>query len=174
MNEKLESILKDVSGQVVGIGIDNKKLVDTISKNKKVTNLFLLENNSSKNRFSFIKGKVITIKGLDKEFHKKRTDYLISHYEDIKPYLRHFIKNSIYITNKYIYIYGKYNKEQINSIINKYKRYNVEINIDKYNSYFILKIVSSKAVNNYFKDKFYLFIDYISDLLLILEEVLVK
>ena len=97
---------------------------------------------------------------------------MICNYEDIKKYLRFFIKDSIYVTRGVIYIYGNIEEYVIEDLESYYKRYKTEIEITEYKSEFLIKIDVSKAKNNWLKDKLYkikdtviYYVNVISDIL---------
>ena len=174
MIDEMVKITKNLSGSIVGIGIDNKKMLDTINNNDKIKNCFLLENKNTNEKSFLKKGKTVNIRYLHKKFHYKKIDYTIMHYEDVFKYSKYFTKNSVFITKKSIYLYGKYNKELIDDLFKKYRRYNIKLNLNKYNNNFILEVDSSKAKNNWFTDKYYFVIDSITEMFSVLEEMLIK
>ena len=47
MNKKMEEILKQLSGKVVGIGLSDE-FVEIVGQNNQIDNFTLMENNSSK------------------------------------------------------------------------------------------------------------------------------
>jgi hypothetical protein len=111
--------------------------------------------------------KKITLKKLRK-FKKKRVNYLLVNYDNIGEYLNSFIKDSIYITNDYIYFVTDNKK-----IEKYYNRYNTDIKTIKCNNKNIYIINTKKAKNNKVKefiysvlDKFDKIVDIITNLLL--------
>ena len=173
MFNKLEEIIKKTKGNVLVIGLDDK-LIDKFEKNNKV-NLYAIYSNSRNNKGSFSKqkkkktnkGKTINIKKLRKYINKKSVEYLICNFEEIMQYYKYIIKDTIYLNNKIIYIYSS-NTIDKDFIIEKYKRYNVEISFNDYKSGYIITINSTKAKNNFFKDKLY----FIKDTLYNIAEVI--
>ena len=158
MYNRLENIIKKLEGNVLTIGLDDKLLI-FFDKNKKV-DLYLI---NKKNKNSILtnnkkrmtnKGKSINIKKLRKYINKNSVNYLICNMEEIMSYYKYFIRDSIFISNNIIYIYAKNNIEK-EFIINKYKRYNVEISCTDYKDGYILTIDNKKGKNNKIKDIFY-------------------
>ena len=159
MFKALEEIIKKIEGNVLTIGIDNK-LIEKFDKNNKVNLYAIYSNKSSVNFFSKSKkkqtnkGKSINIKKLRKYINKKSVDYLICNMDEIKDYYKYIIRETIYLNNKTIYIYAS-NDIDKDFIINKYKRYNVNITSNDYKTGYILTIDNRNGKNNYFKDKLY-------------------
>lgn len=159
MFKTLEEIIKKIEGNVLVIGLDNK-LIDKFEKNNKVNLYAIYSNKTNKNLFSKTKkkqtnkGKTINIKKLRKYINKKSVDYLICNMDEIKDYYKYIIRETIYLNNNIIYIYAS-NEVDKDFIINKYKRYNVNITSNDYKNGYILTIDNKKGKNNYFKDKLY-------------------
>lgn len=162
MFNRLEEIIKKIEGNVLVIGLDDK-LLDKFEKNNKV-NLYSIYSNKSTGPFSKSKkkqtnkGKTINIKRLRKYINKKSVDYLICNMEEIMQYYKYIIKDTIYLNNNTIYIYSS-NEIDKDFLIQKYKRYNVKIDITEYKNGYILTIDNKNGKNNYFKDKLYILKD---------------
>lgn len=174
MNEELKKIIKKFSGNVVAIGLDyelteeleeNMNIfdLDTINLTKKKgvvsskTKDKIIEHDE-KYKIKRLKSKKINIKKLRRLYKKKKVDYLITNYEVIKKYMRYFIKDSVYINNNKLYLYGRSNKE-IKAVLKKYKRYNVLIKPIEKKEYFIIEIDNTNSKNNKIKDIFYFIYD---------------
>ena len=174
MNKELIKIVKNVSGNVVSIGLDDE-LNDLLEQNMSILDLDIISLNKkrgtitsksndqlnkydTKYKIKRMKNKKINIKKLRKLYNKKKVDYLLVNYEIIKKYMRYFIKDSVYINNNKLYLFGTSNKE-IKTIVKKYKRYNVLIKPTENKEYFILEIDNTNSKNNKIKDIFY----FISD-----------
>ena len=162
------SELKKISGSVLGIGLSNKE-TSILEKNKKVVECFLLDSNSSNvsNEKGKSKGRVIKLKKIRKVFHNKRFDYIIGNFEELKPYLRSFIKNSIYLNKGKIYFYNidDFELEQLES---RYVRYNSKVEIKK--DYVVIDNSNAKTnlfknIIYYIRDLFYDVIDFIGRML---------
>ena len=172
MNKELIKIIKKLSGSVLSIGLDDELNLE-LERNNKIDELDEINIISKKsgsiktNKKIKIKSKKINIKKLKKIYNKKKTNYIICNYEVIKKYMRYFIKDSVYINNKKLYLYGISVKE-VKTIINKYKRYNVLIKPNENKDYFIIEIDNTNSKNHIFKDIFYFIsdtIELISDLI---------
>ncbi|MEG2322438.1 MAG: hypothetical protein RSB71_03035 [Bacilli bacterium] len=164
MQKKIIDIVKKMTGNVIGIGL-NEILVESISKNADIVNCNLLDS-YSKEEVGKGKSKTIKIKKIRRYFKKKKVNYIICNYEVITKYMNTFVKDSIYITNKMIVFYGQLDEE----IIKKYKRYNCLITSDKN----IIKIDTTKAKNNFFKDTFYYLSDSLMKLIIIIGDSLMN
>ena len=135
----LKNLCKEISGNVVTIGVDYKTVLDELDKNEK-----------GKKR-----DKIVSIKKIRKIFKKKRIDYIICNIEDINRFLRTFIRDSVYINKEKLYIYGSKNNIDLELIEKRYNRYNVIINITEYDKDVLVEIDNTKAFNNVLKDMFY-------------------
>ena len=172
MNKELIKIIKKLSGSVLSIGLDNE-LNEELEKNEKILeldeiNLINKKNGSIKStKVKKKKNKKINIKKLKKIYNKKKTNYIICNYEIMKKYMRYFVRDSVYINNNTLYLYGT-SISEIKTIVKKYKRYNVLIKPTEKKEYFILEIDNTNSKNNFFKDVLYLIFDtleLISDLI---------
>ena len=111
--------IKKMEGTLLGIGLHNEKFLSAIKKNKKIIICNFL--NEPKKGFKKKKFQVnersrtVNIKKLRKIFHRKKTDNIICNLKVIKPFLKSFVKDSVYINRKTLYIYG--NKNEILKII---------------------------------------------------------
>lgn len=158
MFNKLGDIIKKIEGNVLVIGLDNN-LIDKFEKNNKV-NLYAIYSNKSTNMFSkgkkkeTNKGKNINIKKLRKYINKKSVDYLIYNIDEIKDYYKYIIKDTIYLNNNVIYAYCSKEIDK-DFIINRYKRYNVEIEYIEYKNSYLFIIDNKNGKNNFVKDILY-------------------
>ena len=172
MNKELIKIIKKLSGSVLSIGLDDE-LNLSLENNDKIEeldeiNLISKKKGSIKtNKRIKLKSKKINIKKLKKIYNKKKTNYIICNYEVMKKYMRYFIKDSVYINNKLLYLYGISIKDT-KSIIKKYKRYNVLIKPIENKDYFIIEIDNTNSKNNIFKDILY----FISDTLELVSDLI--
>ena len=86
---KIYDITKCLSGNVLGIGVD-ENITEIIKENDLITNCNLL-NSSTKGKTSSNKKqkkeKQIRIKKLRKVFKKKKIDYTLCNIEEVKKYL---------------------------------------------------------------------------------------
>ena len=174
IEKHLKEILKSISGNILGIGIKDEKLIKIIDNNININNCTLLNNinTSDSDEKGYIQ--TINIRRLRKVFKKKKTDYIIGNMEDLEKYLKYFIKDSIFISRNKIYLYGKLDKEKFDNLVKKYERYNVEIAIRRYRQNFLLTIDSQNAKSYKLKDLGYFIYYTISDLLTIFTDILAK
>ena len=164
---KLKTIVKKLSGNVLGIGL-SEDLTTLIENNNNIIECNLL-NSYVKGKFkkSFFK-KTIRIKKIRKVFKKKKIDYIVCNYDEISNYLNTFVKDSIYINKGKIYFYFIID---IDLLKLKYGRYDVKINlVDKK----IIEIDTSLAKNNFFKDNYYRLVDFKNHLIEIIGDVLMN
>ena len=162
MFNRLESVIKNLSGNVLVIGLD-EKLIEKLNHNNNI-NLYSISSNKSTSTTKKSKkritnnGKTINIKRLRKYINKKSTNYIICNMNEMMSYYKYFIKDSIFLNNNTIYIYAN-NDIDKNFLIKRYKRYNVKLTVNEYKNGYIIKIDSSLAKNNFIKDKLYLLSD---------------
>lgn len=160
MNELVYEI-KKLNGYILGVGNLSDKILKEFLKNDFIE-VNLLTNDNIKlpvnTKFSNIKkknGKSIKISKLKKYFKTKRPDYIICNVNDVKDYLKHFIKDSLYITNEKIYIYTENNEIDLDVIFKRYRRYNVDVVKGKKN----IVVDSSNYKSNIFKNIYYYIVD---------------
>lgn len=169
MYKRLEEILKKSNGNIFTVCLDDKLL--DILKNKENINLYSLSSNDSDSIFGLgirkknkpkykknNKGKTINIKKIRKEINKKSVNYTFCNMDEIFTYYKHFIRDSIYMTDGKIYLYFSKNIDK-NFIISRYQRYNVKIKDTEYKTGFIIEIDSKGVKNKFFKEKVYFIID---------------
>lgn len=165
MFKKLESVIKNLKGNVLVIGIDDK-LISYFDKNNFVNLYSIYSNNLSGLNNIFFKnkkrktnkGKSINIKKLKKYIKKKSTDYIILNFDEIIDYYKYIIKDTIYLNNKKIYVYSSLNVDP-ELILKLYKRYNVVIEVNEYKNGYLYIIDNTNGKNNYFLDKLYMIKD---------------
>jgi hypothetical protein len=158
--EKLTKLTKDISGNIIIIGINNNKLIDSLYHNQKVTSLQQLEGNNNISTIGFSLNDDVNIRGFRKKFKKKKHSTIICDNHQIKKYYKYFIKDSIYITNDKIYLIV-HKDDELNLIKKRYQRYKVTFKEEFINNEYLLTIDVSSAKNNWFKDSFYYIIDTI-------------
>ena len=73
---------------------------------------------------------------------------------EIYPYYKYFIKDSVYLNNNLLYIYADNNIDK-DLIIKNYKRYTKEIECTEYKNTFLITINNTKSKNNFIKDILY-------------------
>ncbi len=161
MNKELSKIVKKISGSVLAIGVDDS-LSNELNSNEKIIeldilNLYKKKKGKIKNS-KRIKFKKINIKKLRKIYKKKGIDYILANYEEIKKYMRYFIKDSVYLNKNTLYLYGISN-DDVKDIVLKYKRYDVLVKTTNKNDYFIIEIDNKNSKNNKVKDILYFIYD---------------
>ncbi len=176
MDEKLLQIVKKAKGSFLNIGLTDNQLLDAIEQNDNIDTCYLLSNASLTgkkfNVIGFHRNKKINIKKIRKYFKKKSLDTVMCNYEIIKQFRRSFVPNSVYINKEMLYIYG--NKDELEEISSKYKRYTSDIELIKTKDKYILKVNNKNTKNNFFKDNFYKTKDFISDSLDFITELLIN
>ncbi len=174
----LKKISKEVSGNVITIGLEYKTVLDELDKNEKIKELYSMQFNGKKKIKNKEKGKkrnkVVSIKKIRKIFKKKRIDYIICNIEDINRFLRTFIRDSVYINKSKLYIYGSKNNIDLELIEKRYNRYNVIINVTEYEKEVLVEIDNTKAFNKLFKDIFYNIIDILYSIYNIIGDLLIN
>lgn len=163
INSHLKSYVREIEGSLLGIGIKENKILELIEENNKILNCDLLNSNNIHSKDG--KGKrmkTISIKKIRKVFKKKRFDYIIANSEELKKYFKTFVRDSIYINKKKIYIYVD-NEYDFSRLETMYKRYNAIMKVEKCKDGNILIIDTSKSKDHKFKNKFYYFFDTIYD-----------
>lgn len=155
----MKNELKKISGSVLGIGLSEKEQ-EILEKNDKVLECFSLNSNSTSDSNSKGYSKTINIKKIKGIFRKKSFDYIIGNFEELKPYLRSFIKNSIYLNKGKLYYYNIKDFE-LEELEQRYLRYNSKVEKKKD----IIIIDNSNSKTNIFKNIFYYFCDLIYDVI---------
>lgn len=177
MYKSLLEIIKKLKGNIIGIGLDDKLLsgftgnnlvnVYTIEKDKNISTL-----GKSKKRKTN-SGKTINIKKLYKYFKKDSVDYIICNVEEVNDYLKYFIKDSVYLNNKKIYLYGTKEIVDCDLLKKRYRRYKSNVEIKEFKDNILLIIDNSNSKSNwvlnkiyFIKDTFYNLAEFISDILI--------
>lgn len=166
MFKELKKIIKDISGNILAISIDDKLLnylkdndninLYSISDNRKSVGIIKGKKCKRKNN----KGKNINIKKLRKYISDDSVDYLFCNMNSMIDYYKYFIRDSIYLSRGMIYIYSSNDIDKA-FIIDKYKRYNAKIEYKKYKDGYLLIINTENTNNSKIKNKLY----YIKDTL---------
>ncbi|MBR3362360.1 MAG: hypothetical protein IKG40_00370 [Bacilli bacterium] len=175
METKLIKEIKSMKGTTLGIGINSEKIKNAINNNSNIKTCYLLEESSSfnKKKFKIFENtKTINIKKIKKVFKKKRIDNLICNYQTIKPFIKTFVRDSVFINKGKLYIYGS--EKNFDEIINKYKRYTEDIKIEKDKDNFLIIINNQNTVNKKIKDIKYWWQDTLNSIADILTSILVN
>ena len=173
---KIYDISKVVSGNVLGIGVD-EKISEILEQNDRVLNCNLLNSYTKETNQKQTKKqrpKRIRIKKIRKVFKKKKVDFIICNTEEIKKYMKTFIKDSIYINKDMLYLYNIKDEELKQELIKKYKRYNVIVEEIKDKNETILKIDNKNSKTNIIKDTLYLILDTMIQILNIISDLLLN
>ena len=174
--ENLIKKIENMSGITLGIGIEDENVKNAIQNNNNIKICYLLEENYSKLNKKKMKifnhGKTVNIKKIKKVFKKKRIDNLICNYKTIKPFLKTFVRDSVYINKGKLYIYGK--KEDYSELIKRYNRYTNNIKIDEKNDKFLIIIDNKNTQNKKIEDIKYWWSDTGSNIADILTSILVN
>lgn len=178
MYKYLLDIIKKMEGNVIGVGIDSK-LLDGFNKNNRV-NVYTIDNakpgigiSKSKKRTTS-SGKTINIKKLYKYFKKNSIDYIICNTEEVNDYLKYFIRDSIYLNNNKIYLYGNKDNMDIELLEKRYKRYKSIIEVKEYKDNVLIIIDSSNSKSNWLKNKMYFISDTLYNIVEFISNVLVS
>ena len=172
ITQELSHIVSKIDGKVIYIGEIEEMVLEKLKTNKKIIYCDLL--NTGGGGFSKKRGKnkSLNINDFKKFYKKKKLDYVIGNMNDLKRYLPKFISTSVYICHGYIYLYGE-NKEELDKIKKKYKRYKAVLDIMEYENGYLVKIDVTNSKNNYILDKLYyiydclgVLMDKISDLII--------
>ena len=173
---KIYDITKCVSGNVLGIGVD-ENISKILEQNDLVLNCNLLNSYVSQKNKKQKDGrrlKKIRVKKIRKVFKKKKVDFIICNVEEIEKYLKTFIKDSVYINKDMLYIYNIKDNELKEELIKKYKRYSNSVEEIKDHNSIILKIDNKKSKTNIFKDYFYLIVDTLVQLFNLISDILLS
>ena len=168
MNNYLNNILKKISGKLIAIGLNDKKLINTINDNEKIIECNLL-NCLSLNDEDIGKIKKIRLGKLKKKFKKNKPNYIIYNIDSIDSYREKFVYDTLYLAQDDIYIYSESN-DNIDSIMRRYERFSIIeiINTKDGNIYKITRTKNINRLNEFFykvKDNTIDVIDIISNLL---------
>lgn len=161
--DNLVNDINSLSGNVLGIGIEDDKLIKSLNKNKDINTFMIMRNPASsffnRKKARMDNGKKVNMKKMKKIFNKKSVDYVICDFSSIKDFFKYFISNSIYINSKKLYLYGSVNDIDEDVVIKRYKRYNVTVEKIINEDEFLLIIDNTCSKNHFFRDKWYIIID---------------
>ena len=176
MEKFLSKEIKNMEGTLLGIGITSNKIKEEITKNDNIKNCYLLEETPSKinrkNLQLFNRKKKINIKKIKKVFKKKRIDNIICNLKTVNPFLKTFVRDSVYINKNKLYLYGT--KEDYEDITNRYQRYTKNIKIKRFKENFIIIVDNTDTKNNKIKDIIYWWKDSMNNLIDFITTLLVN
>ena len=175
MFKYLIDIIKNLKGNVLTIGIDDK-LLNGFNKNKLV-NVYTLDKargifSKSKKRKTE-KGKTINIKKLKKYFNKKSLDYVICDWYEIEPYIKYVVRDIVYLNCNKLYIYGDKSMD-IDIITKRFKRYGSKLNIKEFKDTIVIEINNIESKTNFLKNKLYYCTDTLYNLVEFISNLLVS
>ncbi len=114
---EIKKELEDLNGSLLMIGALDGKIVDILDKNSNIAPTFYLNCNNKGSKAEVTTIDVANNIGLEElhKYFKDGVDYITCEYNAIKDYIPSFIRESLRITRKNIYIFLK-----IKMIINIY------------------------------------------------------
>jgi len=176
VKDKIISEIKNMKGNLVGIGTDDASILEAIEMNNEIDLCYILSNGGSGNKkfklFKKGRSKKVNIKRLSKYFRLRSIDNIVCDYDTVKKYIRSFMGESIYISRGTIYLYG--NIKDLGDLEEKYKRYTSGVKIFKNNKSFLLIVDGSIAKINIFKNGLYKIKDFFGDVLDKITDILVN
>lgn len=179
MNE-LEKICEKLQKSVLIVGFNEEsKLVKNIKKNKNIDTVYTLTNHlgekykKNKKKKKLNAEKNIDIKKLKKELKGQTFDYIVCDFNTVNPFFRSFVKNSILIANKKVYLYVDGLDYEHDQILYRYERYGSKTFKSGSKEEYLFEIdVTSARVPFYktflywFKDVSYDFVEFIANILI--------
>lgn len=170
MNQEIKKILKKLQGAILVVGLDSNEFMKVIDENKEIVYCDFLNLISDNKKEEGSSGQVLNIRKLRKKYKKNKFDYILVEINDVKDYLKYFVKDSIYLCKKKIYIFNN-DCEKLESM---YQRYDVDIEtkIVKNDRYLIIDV--SRASNKLICDIGYFLYDTLVYLVDKLSEVLTR
>ena len=179
---KIEKVTLDainkMEGCILGFGNFSDNITSKINKLDKIYEFLILDNGEMKSQQgeggSKKKNKYISYKKIKKKFKKKNIDYIIANYEELGKYHRRFISDSLFLTNKSIYVIIKSEDTDVELIKRRYGRYKETCEIIECRDGFVLHIEKNKYKSNILRDKIYLIIDTIIDGIIFFGDVFVS
>ena len=169
MIKYFENEINNMSGNVLGLGLEDNEIIERILKNQNITTFNLLDSFSKKNDTENI-NKQKKIKNLRKYFKKKRINTIIFNIDNIKESKTKLIYDTLYIGKNNIYIYSS--NTEIDEFINKYKRYTKKIEKTICKDKTVYKIIIEGVRNNIIKEKIYKLFDSIINTINIISDTL--
>ena len=141
MNSKLQkelfSLIKKLEGSLLAVSIEDDKVIKEILKNNKINQSYNLKNKKKIKKEE--DSEDITINKLGKKI-KIKVNHLICDINGISYYLSKIIKQSYKLVNDKVIFYGISDDYDINKLVRKYKRYNCNCEIKKFDDNFLVVI----------------------------------
>lgn len=159
--KEFEKKLKRLNGSILIIGDLGEDINILLDNNTKITETYWLNAsntyNDEKDDGSLDVANDFNLAKLHK-YLKKGIDNIVCNYDEIKKELPKFIRESLRVTKKNIYLsFDK--KFDYESILKKYKRYNINCSIEEYDDFNLLIAEANDIIVNEFKELYY----YIKD-----------
>ncbi len=154
--ENLISIVKQFTGNVVCLGVQDGRILKNLEQNKQV-NVYTIERSRGKSIFSRkkkahvkeSKSKKVNMKKLRKTFKNKSVDYI-----------KYFIYDSVVINKKKLYLYGESKYIDPKVLSKRFKRYHAKVTIiESSSTQFLLVVDNAESRGNWFQSKWYIVID---------------
>lgn len=164
ISRHLTSYIKQLDGNLLGVGIQSEKILELIQKNNNIKQCDLLESVSLPSNGKKKRRKKVSIVKLRKAFKKKQFDYIVVNINVIEKYLKTFIKDSIYIAKNKVYFYMNqpYDYDNIQKI---YQRYNATGRIEHCSDGDILLVDIGQSIDHPIKNKLYYIMDTICEII---------
>ena len=109
-----------------------------------------------------------------KKFHKKKIDDILCNMNDIYPYLKTFVKDSVYINKGKLYFYGEKGKYDLEKMVQKYKKYHAKVEQDFEGNYFFFTISNEQSKPSKLKDIWFSVSEFMIWLYEIIGEMLIN
>ncbi|MFI3307195.1 MAG: hypothetical protein R3Y21_01375 [Mycoplasmatota bacterium] len=153
----LKNVVKKIKGSLLVISMDDQKMLDMMDKNKDISEVYLINTyNKKQKKEKGKKQKRVTLKKIKKKYKKTKTNNLLCNLDDSKINIREFLYFSLYVTDKYIYIY---NSDYLEKLEHRYKRYSNNVLIK--DNILIVDVKNIKVRK--LRKIFYVVIDLITD-----------
>lgn len=176
--KQLIELVKTIKGNLIGIGIDSKMVLETIEKNDQIDNCHLLDSiettpiDGKKKRTKSLK-----VKKFRRKFKKKRTDIILCRIGSIDKYWKYFIRDSVYMTKGQVVYYGT--KEELTlekeEFIKRYQRYpKTEVKFVEDKEGLMIYVKMNDAKTHRIRDFFYLIRDTMYNITQLLGDYLVQ
>ena len=178
IKQKLKHAIEEMEGHVLVIGNCDDAILKWIQKNNAITSCDYLneieKGISQKKKEKGKKRKTIRMKKLRKSFSKKRIHSIICDTKCMIPYLKYFIRDSVYITQKNIFYIGPKEDIDYDLLIHRYHRYQVSIEETISHHEALIQINVERARNHWLPDKIYFLGDTVLSIVDMFSEFLLK
>lgn len=177
IEKRIYKILKKIDGNVLAIGITDGKMLKLLEENNNITKCNLMNasaSSHSRKEKKKRKQKNFNIRNMRKKFHKKKVDYIICNIEEVYPYMKTFIKDSVYINRRKLYFYGEIKRFDIDKIKRRYQKYGSKIEQTFEENYFLITISNEKSKTNKIKDFYFLIVDFLHFLYEMIGDLLIN